>query len=109
MVEPKIVYGIVEQGIHTNGQYLLMEADISNGVYKTSEFIEMVNSVSLDGIAIEKNKSDVNVLRGFMVNLASTMGETVTIKNFYPDREALETFVNITTFEGMYKELHRGH
>ena len=105
MSEPTIVYGTLEQPIHTNGQYLLMKAEITDGTYTTQDFIDKMNSVSLDEITLKKGRSDVNNLRTFMQTFAEK-GDTVTIRDFNPDREYLETFVN-TSFQEVYEKLNR--
>ena len=105
MSEPIIVYGSVEQSIHTNGQYLLMKAEITDGTYTAQEFIDKINGVSLDEITLEKGRSDVDVQRKFMNSFAG-MGETVTISDFNPDKEYLEKFVN-TSFQDIHERLNR--
>ena len=104
MSEPKIVYGTLEQPIHRNGQYLLMEAEITVGTYRTPDFIDRINAVSLDGIGTQEGRKDVGVQRNFM-QLFAKGGDTVTIKDFNPDRAELEGFVN-TTFREMCDQLH---
>jgi len=104
MEEPTIVYGTLEQPMHTNAQYLLMEAGIGNREYPTPEFIEAIEGVSLDGIRKAECKRDVEVQKSFLKSFAG-MGDTVTIKNFNPDREKLESFVDIT-FGEMYDQSH---
>ena len=107
MPEPAIVYGTLEQPIHPNGQYLLMKAGIDNETYTTQEFIDLINGVSLDGVLTEEGRRDVNNMRNVMKSFTG-MGDTVTIKDFNPDEEYLEKFVN-TTFQKMYDQLHGGH
>ena len=105
MTEAKIVHGTLEQPIHTNGQYLLMEAGIENNTYTTQEFIKLINGVSLDAIRTQEGKKDVTNQRVFMQSFAE-LGNTVTIKDFNPDKAELEKFVN-TTFKEMYDRLNK--
>ena len=105
MVEPRIVYGTLEQPIHRNGQYLLMKAGIIDGIYQTQEFIDRINGVSLDDIRTQEGKRDVGVQRNFMQSFAK-MGSTVTIRDFNPDEAELERFVN-TTFREMFGEVFK--
>ena len=104
MPEPTIVYGALEQPMHTNAQYLLMQAKLGNGTYPTREFIEAINGVSLDGITKDECRKDVKNQRSFLITFAQ-MGKTVTIKNYQPDRARLEAFVS-TTFREMYEQVH---
>jgi len=104
MGEPKIIYGTLEQPIHTNGQYLLMEAGITNGIYKRDEFIEKIRAVPLDKVRKEECRRDVYNQRVAIESLAG-LGETVTIKDFEPDRAELEEFVD-TTFKEIRDRLH---
>ena len=101
MPEPTIVYDTLEQPIHTNGEYLLMKAGITDGTYPTQEFIAKLDDVSLDGIRTQEGKRDVGVQRNFMKTFAG-MGDTVTVKDFNPKEAELVRFVN-TTFREMFK------
>lgn len=105
MPEPTIVYGTMEQPMHTNAQYLLMQAGIANGTYPTQEFIEAINGVSLDGITKDECRRDVENQRQFLQTFAQ-MGETVTVQNYQPDKARLEAFVS-TTFREMHNQLNR--
>lgn len=96
MSEPKIMYGIaLERPIHLDGQYLLMEAGITDGTYPTKDFIDRIKGVSLDKISIEEGERAVRAERKGMASLAG-IGDTVTIRDFNPDRAELEGFVNTT-------------
>jgi len=105
MPEPKIFFGDLEQPLHTNAEYLLMKAGIENGTYSSQEFIDAINNVSLENIRKEECKRDLEIQRQFL-NSFSQMGDNITISNYSPDKEKLESFVN-TTFREMYDELHR--
>ena len=105
MPEPKIVYGLLEQPPHPNAQYLLMKAELGNGSYQTQQFIEAITGVPLDDITKDECRRDVSIQRNFLITLARTAA-TVTIKDFAPDRDRLEAFVN-TTFREMSKGLQQ--
>jgi hypothetical protein len=105
MVRPTITYGTFEQPMHTNAQYLLMEASIWNGTYPTQEFIEAINRVSLRGIIKDECRGDLEIQKASLQSFAK-LGDTITIKDYYPNRRKLEEFVN-TTFSTMHARLTR--
>ncbi len=102
-IKPTVVYGELEQPMHKTAQYLLMQANLINRVYLPYEFIEAINKVALDKVPEGECRNDVENQRIFLRALAKT-ADTVTIKNFQPDRAALEEFVN-TTFKEMHDRL----
>ncbi|MBT3985057.1 hypothetical protein HOD38_00725 [archaeon] len=105
MNEPTITYGVFEQPLHTNGQYLLMEADIGNREYSTTDFIAAIEGVDVSRVLTGEGRRDVGNQRMVLKTMAR-MADTVTIANFEPDRVALERFVN-TTFAQMRAEMER--
>ena len=82
-----------------------MKAELGNGDYPTQQFIEAISGVRLDGIAKEECRREVFNQRNFLSTFAR-LGQTVTIKDFTPNREKLEAFVN-TTFREMHDKLQR--
>ncbi|MDO8657091.1 MAG: hypothetical protein Q7K45_07705 [Nanoarchaeota archaeon] len=104
MTEPKIVYGTLEQSLHSNAQYLLMQAGIGNGTYTPRDFIEAIERVSLDTIAKPECKRDLVVQRNFLRTMAGGK-ERIVLRDFQPDRERLEAFVN-TTFDDILGNLY---
>ncbi len=103
MKQPKIYYGNLEQPLHRNAQYLLMEAGITDGQYPTKEFLEKVDAVSLERVRKDECRRDVENQRVFLRTFAKG-NSTITIKDFHPDREDLENFVD-TTFAEMHRRL----
>ncbi len=103
MTEPKIYYGTMEQSLHKNAQYIFMEAGLLNGTYNRAEFVDRINKISFDRIEKEECKRDLQNQKLFLESM-SHLGETVTIKDFMPNRKDLVTFVN-TTFREMRDRL----
>ncbi|NTV23692.1 MAG: hypothetical protein HGA85_04930 [Nanoarchaeota archaeon] len=103
--QPQIYYGSLQQPLHPNAQYLLMQAEIGNGTYQTAEFMQKINAVSLDGITSSEGQRDVRNARTFMQSF-SALGSTIKIEGFEPNREKLESFVN-TTFAEMRTALQQ--
>ena len=83
-----------------------MKANLENKTYPTPEFIKAIENVSLDDVNKKECRHDIEVQRSFLKNFAM-IGNTVTIKNFYPDKRKIENFVS-TTFREMYDNLPRG-
>jgi len=102
---PTIEYcGTGEQPLHSNAQYLLMKAEIGNGVHDTQEFVRAVEEVSLRGVEKAECRCDLENTKQYL-RIFSKLCDLVTIRNFKPDRERLEYFVN-TTFSEMHAELY---
>ncbi len=100
MAIPNIYYGTIKQHLHTNAQYILMKAGITNGSYETKDFLEKIHSVSLDSITENECKRDIENQK-VLLEIFCANGTTVTIEDFKPDPKYLIQFVNTT-----FAELH---
>lgn len=98
MTKATISYGGIEQQMHSYTQYLLMQAGLENGEYPSADFMTAIDGVDISGLAKVECRRDVATHRSLISGLV-VMGSTVTIKDFHPDRERLERFVNTTFAE----------
>lgn len=92
------------QPLHSNHQYLCMQASIENGVYEATSFLDKIDAVDISDIPQGECRKALQNAKQTLRRLVGT--DQVEIKDFIPDRKSLDRFVR-STFEEIRLRMER--